>query len=1046
MDMRQMLGRGMQQPLQSQTNHSAPTPQTDIRGLRQALRDQIAGEVRFDVGSRALYATDASQYRQTPLGVVIPSDEAALVQTIALCQQYHAPVVLRGGGTSLAGQGCNAAVVIDCSKYLHHIIDLDPHSQRAVVQPGVILDTLRDAAERFHLTFGPDPATHDRCTLGGMLGNNSCGVHSVMAGRTSDNVEELEILTYDGLRLTVGATSDDELARIIAEGGRRGEIYAQMRALRDRYADEIRRRFPHIPRRISGYNLDELLPEKGFHVARALVGSESTLVTILKATVRLVPSPAARVLLVLGYRDGYHAADHVVQIMAHQPIGLEGFDQNLIRDMGRKGLHPQDAALLPPGGGWLMVEFGGATPQEAESQARGLMAELHRMPDHPSMKLLTKPADAHKIWQVREAALAATAFVPGKPAAWPGWEDSAVPPAKLGSYLRDLRKLMNEFGYQADLYGHFGQGCVHTRIDFDFATAAGIQKYDEFVHRAAAMVVGYGGSLSGEHGDGQARGALLPIMFGDTLMQAFREFKVIWDPAWRMNPGKVIEAYGVTDNLRQGSNYQPLPVKTYFQYPEDGGSFARATLRCVGVGKCRHLAGGTMCPSFMVTREEKDSTRGRAHLLFEMLRGDPLTGKWQAGAVKDALDLCLACKGCKSDCPVGVDMATYKAEFLAHYYRQHPRPRSAYAMGLIAWWARLAAIAPGLVNAATHAPVLSRIVKALGGIAPQRDMPRFAPETFKQWFQRRDPRNVGSPQVILWPDTFNNHFHPATCIAAVDVLEHAGFQVIVPAQALCCGRPLYDFGFLDQARDLLKQVMTTLRPQIRAGIPIVGLEPSCVSVFRDELHSLYPDDPDATRLMEQSFLLSEFLMKYAPDLPLPQLQRRAVVHGHCHHKAIMRMTDEEAVLKRLGLDYTIPDDGCCGMAGAFGFEQGDHYAVAQKAGERVLLPAVRQAGNETLIVTDGFSCREQIRQNTRRQALHLAQVIQMALAQGPHGPAGDLPETAYARHHSPPPEAQRRRALRGAGATGVAFALTGAALALAQAQRLAGKKRQRKRR
>jgi FAD/FMN-containing dehydrogenase/Fe-S oxidoreductase len=1029
-----------------QDGRAARTARTDIRGLRQALRDQIAGEVRFDAGSRALYATDASHYRQTPLGVVIPCDEDALVQTIDLCHRFHAPVVLRGGGTSLAGQGCNAAVVIDCSKYLHRIIDLDPHSRRAVVQPGVILDTLRDAAERFHLTFGPDPATHNRCTLGGMLGNNSCGVHSVMAGRTSDNVEELEILTYDGLRLTVGATSNDELARIIAAGGRRGEIYARMRALRDRYADEIRRRYPHIPRRISGYNLDELLPEKGFNVARALVGSESTLVTILKATVRLVPSPPARALLVLGYRDGYTAADHVPQIMARQPIGLEGFDHTLVQDMQRKGLHPQDVALLPPGGGWLMVEFGGETPQEAADKAQALMAELHRRQDHPSMKLFIKPAEAHKIWQVREAALAATAFVPGKPMAWAGWEDSAVPPEKLGDYLRDLRRLMNEFGYQATIYGHFGQGCVHTRIDFDFTTAEGIERYDAFVHRAAEIVVGYGGSLSGEHGDGQSRAELLPIMFGEKLMDAFREFKAIWDPEGRMNPGKVIDAYGLTENLRQGADYHPLRVKTYFQYPEDGGSFAHATLRCVGVGKCRHLDGGTMCPSFMVTREEKDTTRGRAHLLFEMLRGDPLTGKWRAEAVKDALDLCLACKGCKSDCPVNVDMATYKAEFLAHYYRSHPRPRSAYTMGLIHWWARLAAIAPGVVNSVTHAPALSRMVKALGGVAPQRDMPRFAPETFKQWFRRHAPRNVGSPQVILWADTFNNHFHPEVAIAAVDVLERAGFQVVVPEAALCCGRPLYDFGFLDQARDMLKQIMATLREQIRAGLPIVGLEPSCVAVFRDELPNLFPDDPDAARLKEQSFLLSEFLTKHAPDVALPLLHRRAIVHGHCHHKAIMKLTDEEAVLKRLGLDYTIPDDGCCGMAGAFGFEQGDHYEVAQKAGERVLLPAVRQAANDTLIVADGFSCREQIRQNSHRQALHLAQVIQMALAQGPHGPAGELPEAAYTRQHVPPQHVQRRRALVGAGMAGAALAIASAALALARLQKPRSRKRQLKRR
>jgi FAD/FMN-containing dehydrogenase len=544
-----------------------PRPAVNVGGLRRALRELTESEVRFDHGSRALYATDASQYRQVPIGVVIPRTESDLVQTIALCQQHRAPVVLRGGGTSLAGQGCNNAVLIACSKYLHHILDLDPHSRTALVQPGVILDTLRDAAERFHLTFGPDPATHTHCTLGGMLGNNSCGVHSVVAGRTSDNVEMMEILTYDGLRMRVGATSDEEWERTIADGGRRGEIYARLKALRDRYAENIRKDFPKIPRRISGYNLPDLLPENGGNIARALVGSESTLVTILNATVRLIPSPLARVLLVLGYPDGYTAADHVPQIMSAQPMGLEGFDQHLVQDMLRKGLHPNDAKLLPQGGGWLMAEFGGETTAQAVDKAHHAMAALQRLPNHPTMKLLEKTADQQKIWQIRESGLGATAVVPGKPPTWPGWEDAAVPPAQLGRYLRDFRALLQQFGYTADLYGHFGQGCVHTRIDFDFTSTEGVRKYDDFVHGAADLVVHYGGSLSGEHGDGQSRGALLPKMFSPEIMTAFREFKAIWDPDNRMNPGKVIDAFGVTDNLRLNPHYHPLPVKTYFQFP-----------------------------------------------------------------------------------------------------------------------------------------------------------------------------------------------------------------------------------------------------------------------------------------------------------------------------------------------------------------------------------------------------------------------------------------------------------------------------------------------
>jgi FAD/FMN-containing dehydrogenase/Fe-S oxidoreductase len=983
-------------------NPAQPNRRVDARSLAHDLRANIAGEVRFDAGSRALYAADASHYRQAPIGVVIPRSVEDVVAAVALCRHYDAPILSRGGGTSLAGQGCNVAVVIDFSKYLNQILALDPQQRIARVQPGLILDDLRHAAEQHHLTFGPDPATHDRCTLGGMIGNDSCGVHSVMAGKTVDNIEEMEILTYDGLRLRVGATSDADLARIIAEGGRRGEVYQRLRDLRDASAEMVRQQFPHIPRRVSGYNLDQLLPEQGFHVARALVGSESTCVMVLEATVKLVQSPPARVLVVLGYDDIVRAADHVPQLLTHQPIGLEGFDHLLVRDMRRKGLDASDAALLPAGQGWLMVEFGADTMSEAEDQAHALLADLQNRAHAPDARIFTQPAQAAKIWAVREAALAATAFVPGQKTTWPGWEDSAVAPDHLGSYLHDIRQLLDEFGYHSDFYGHFGQGCIHMRIDFDLMTAAGIQHYHDFVERAADIVVRHGGSLSGEHGDGQSRAELLPHMYSADLIDAFRTFKSIWDPQWRMNPGKVVNAYRLTDNLRQGTSYRPLPVHTYFQYPNDGGDFAHATLRCVGVGKCRRTAGGTMCPSFMVTREESATTRGRAHALFEMLQGNPIRGGWRDDHVRETLDLCLACKGCKGDCPVNVDMATYKAEFLAHYYEGRLRPRSAYAMGWIYWWARLAALAPGLVNVATHAPGLGALVKRLGGIAPQRQMPVFAPQTFTAWFRQRPIHNPDSPQVLLWPDTFNNHFHPATAQAAVEVLEAAGYQVVVPAISLCCGRPLYDFGMLDQAQRLLQQILATLRPQIRSGMPVVGLEPSCVSVFRDDMLNLLPHDEDAQRLAQQTFLLSEFLMQQVPDYQPPQLPRRAVVHGHCHHKSVLKMDAETALLDRMGLEYHMLDSGCCGMAGAFGFEA-DHYDISRKVGERVLLPAVRQADADTLIITDGFSCRTQIAQETPRRALHLAEVLQLALhpenlpAQRPE----DAVPTVSAPHHHP---------------------------------------------
>ncbi len=967
----------------------------DARGLAADLRRSIAGEVRFDDGSRALYATDASNYRQVPIGVVVPRSTEDMVQTIALCRSYGAPVLPRGGGTSLSGNCCNVAVVIDCSKYLRHILALDPQQRRARVQPGVILDDLRQQAEQHHLTFGPDPATHDHCALGGMIGNNSCGVHSVMAGRTADNIEELEIVTYDGLRMRVGRTSDAELEQIIAAGGRRGEIYRQLKALRDRYASLIRQRYPRIPRRVSGYNLDELLPENGFNVARALVGSEGTCVTVLEATTRLVHSPPVRSLLVLGYPDAYSAGDHVSEIMEYGPVGLEGIDSRLVGYMREKKLHPEDIELLPEGGGWLLVEFGGESKEASDDRARRLMEALKKQRHTPSMKLFDDPAQEKMVWQIRESGLGATAFVPGEPDSWPGWEDSAVPPAQVGSYLRDLRKLLDKYGYVCALYGHFGQGCIHCRISFDLKTAEGIRQYRAFMGEAADLVVSYGGSLSGEHGDGQSRAEFLPKMFGEELVGAFREFKAIWDPDWQMNPGKVVNPHRTDENLRLGASYEPPQPRTHFQFPEDHGSFARAALRCVGVGKCRRMSGGTMCPSYMVTREEKDTTRGRAHALFEMLQGSPISGGWRDAHVKEALDLCLSCKGCKRDCPVNVDMATYKAEFLSHYYAGRLRPRSAYAMGLIARWARLASAMPGIANAVTQTPVLRAIAKAVGGIAPERALPPFAGETFQAWFKQRGPRLTWLPKVILWPDTFNNYFHPETARAAVEVLEAAGFQIEVPQAALCCGRPLYDYGMLDTAKRWLRQIIETLRPQIEAGVPIVGLEPSCVAVFRDELINLFPNDEDAQRLSQQTFLLSEFLEQKASDYQPPHLRRKAIVHGHCHHKAVMGLGADEKVLKKLGLDFTVLDSGCCGMAGSFGFEAGEHYDVSIKAGERVLLPAVRAAARDTLIIADGFSCRTQIEQETERGALHLAQIIQMALHEGSQGPQGDCPERKY---------------------------------------------------
>ena len=952
----------------------------DAAALERALQKQIRGEVRFDYGSRALYSTDASNYRQVPIGVVVPRNNDDVLAAVALCRQYGAPLLPRGGGTSLAGQCCNVAVIVDFSKYMAGILTVDPGRRLARVQPGVILDHLRSAAERHRLTFAPDPATHDRCTLGGMIGNNSCGVHSVMAGKTDDNIESLDIVTYDGLRMTVGATASEELESLIRAGGRRAEIYAGLKSLAAKYGELVRQKFPKIPRRVSGYNLNYLLPENGFHVARALVGSEGTCVTLLEANCQLVESPQERVLLVVAWPDIFLCADSVPLVMSHKPIGLEGFDDILVKATRRKGINAEGLALLPDGSGWLLVEFGADTNAEAEANARALMETLLQSPIPPNMRLLTDWQQMKRMWEVRESSLGVTSHVPGEPLRWEGWEDSAVAPDKLGNYLRDLRKLMQAYSYEGSFYGHFGHACVHTRMDFDLETEEGIKKFRRFMEEAADLVVGYGGSLSGEHGDGQARAELLPRMFGPELVQAFREFKAIWDPDWKMNPGKLVEPYRMDENLRLGANYDPWQPQTHFQFPEDNGSLAAATLRCVGVGKCRRYEGGVMCPSFRVTREEEHSTRGRAHLLWEMTQGDVVRDGWKDERVKESLDLCLACKGCKSDCPVGVDVATYKAEFLAHYYEGRLRPLSKFVFGNIDIFAHLASVVPGFVNIATQLPVVSEISKLLGGVPRQRRIPAFASQTFKSWFARRKGKNLGRTAVVLWPDTFNNYFQPDTAKAAVEVLEAAGFHVLLPEGNLCCGRPLYDIGMLDRAEAHLLKILDTLLPEIEAGIPVVGLEPSCVAVFRDELTNLFPDDVRARALSQQTFLLSEFLERYAKNFQLPRIARKALVHGHCHHKAIMKMNAEEAVLTRMGMDFDSPAPGCCGMAGAFGFEN-DKYEISREIGELELLPAVRDASPETLIIANGFSCREQISQETGRHALHLAEVIQMGLRQ-----------------------------------------------------------------
>ena len=955
--------------------------------LEARLKRAIRGDVLFDSGSRALYASDSSNYRQLPIGVIYPKGDTDVEAALAACRATGAAVLPRGAGTSLAGQCANVAVVFDFSRYMNGLVSIDSGAKLATVQPGIVLDRLRDAAEQYHLTYAPDPATHSRCTLGGMIGNNSCGVHGLLGGKVADNVESLDIVLYDGTRMTVGRTDPRQLENFVHAGGRVGEIYSGLARITEQYARLVRERFPRIPRRVSGYNLDELLPENGFHVARALVGSEGTCATVVSATLNLTASPPFRVLTVLGFDDPFVAADAVPRVLEHGPIGLEGFDHLLVQFMRRKGLALKELDQLPPGIGFLLVEMGAWTAEEAQSKAAKIAQVSQSWPSPPRAHICT-PAEAASVWYVRESALGAVVFVPGEPERWEGWEDAAVPPVQLGAYLRAITALMAEYGYTSPFYGHYGQGCVHMRINFDFRTETGLRNFREFLDRATDVVLRFGGSLSGEHGDGQARAALLPKMFGPELMEAFRDFKAIWDPDNRMNPGKLIDAtrvYDPVENLRHGppDGTEPIRLQTHFAFAADNGSLEHATERCVGVGACRKAVGGVMCPSYRATGEEQHSTRGRAHLLWEMLAGALRHEGFRSKAVHDALDLCLSCKACKTECPVQVDMAAYKSEFLAQHYKGRLHPLQHYIFGFADKLAHWGTLAPGLTNAILTGPATSPLIKRIAGVAQSRELPRLAAKSFVAG------RSIGGASgasaaggessgqtVVLWPDTWNNYYHPQTLAAAETVLTQAGFSVQIPKGHICCGRPLYDFGLLAAARTYLARILDRMAPQIEAGLPFIFLEPSCASVFKDELREFFPKDQRANRLNQQVWLLADWLEAKAPGFGAGSLDgAHILIHGHCHHKAVFGGPAHEiALLRRAGATVEPIQAGCCGMAGPFGFEA-DKFEVSKAIANDGLLPAVRAAGPMTIVVADGFSCREQISQLGHKQAMHFAEVM-----------------------------------------------------------------------
>ena len=959
----------------------AQLPVVDAEALRAALEAEVDGEVRFDAGSRAAYSTDASNYRQVPIGVVVPRTVDAGVRALGICREHDAPVLPRGGGTSLAGQCVNVAVVVDWTKHCHEIVSVDESARSCVVQPGVVLDDLNRALADRGLAFGPKPSTHSHCALGGMIGNNSCGATAQAHGKTVDNVLRLEVLTYDGLRTWVGPVTEAELERVIADGGQRGEIHRRLRDLRDRYRERIRSSYPDIPRRVSGYNLDSLLQEDGIDVARLLVGSEGTLVTVLHAELRLVPAVPRKALVVLGYPDVAAAADAVPQLLERsEPLMLEGVGGELVHFLREEGLHLDAIAALPSGRSWLFAQFGGESAEDADRRGHQLLDALGKSEDDEDVAVSDDPDREEQMLKAREAGLGATARPPDMPESWEGWEDSAVPPEALGDYLRDLLALYAEHGYEHPaVYGHFGHGCVHIRSPFRLKSGPGVATFRSFAHRAADLVVSYGGSLSGEHGDGQARGELLVRMFGEDVVTAFAELKDVFDPRNRMNPGKVVAPCRIDENLRLGGDYRPNDPAPQLAHPDDQHSFHHAVMRCVGIGNCRSHEGGVMCPSYRATGEEEHSTRGRARLLFEMMRGhedSPIQDGWRSAAVRDALDLCLSCKGCKSDCPTGVDMATYKAEFLARHYRHRLRPASHYSLGWLPALAKIASRAPRLTNAALHAPVLSDLGKRAAGIAPERDAPPFAPSTFQQRWRRtaRSEPVPGDPDaVLLWPDTFTNHFDPQIAESAVRVLERSGHRVAVPDAAVCCGLTWISTGQLGTARSVLRRTLRLLRPWLDAGTPVVGLEPSCTAVFRSDLRELLPRDEDAARLRDQVRTLAELLDERARPGWEPSLDLDAVVQTHCHQHAVMGFGADTGLMRRIGVR---PDvlSGCCGLAGNFGFERG-HHEVSTACAEHALLPAVRAAAPRTAVLADGFSCRTQIAHGSTRRAHHLAELL-----------------------------------------------------------------------
>ncbi|MEU1547647.1 FAD-binding and (Fe-S)-binding domain-containing protein [Nocardia sp. NPDC005745] len=921
-----------------------------------ALRGTIAGEVDTSERRRAEYSSDASNYRVLPAAVVFPRTDEDVAITLEFARDHGLPVTARGAGTSVAGNAIGPGLVLDFSRHMNRIVSIDPAARVATVQPGVVLSELQRAARPHGLRFGPDPSTQNRCTLGGMIGNNACGPRAVAWGRTSDTVRALRIL--DGTCTERTLAADLSAVPGLAEFGR-----ANLAVLRTDLG--------RFDRQASGYGLEHLLPERGASAAKAFVGSEGTCGLLLDATVDLVALPAATVLTVLGYPDMATAADDVAAVLACAPIAVEGIDARLV-DVVRahRGLVPD----LPRGGGWLFVETAGETPADALAVAQRLCRTAGAM----DTRIVTDPGTAAALWRIRADGAGLAGRTPDGRPAWPGWEDAAVPPARLGAYLRDFAALTRDHGVDGLLYGHIGDGCIHVRLDLPIADAP--RRFRAFLFDAAELVVRHGGSLSGEHGDGRARSELLSVMYSPAVLDVFAGYKALFDPGDVLNPGVLVAPRAIDADLRLAGVPDVRPSSGYV-LSEDDGDLGVAVHRCVGVGKCR-ADGGFMCPSYQATRDEKDSTRGRARVLQEVVRG---ALPWSSEAVAESLDLCLSCRACRSDCPAGVDMATYKSETLYRRYRHRPRPIDHYSLGQLPRWLSVASRMPRVVNALSGRVTLRRAGLRAAGIDPRRDVPRLAPRGFRRIWRDLDggaalaessyapEERGGSGEVMLWIDTFTDAFAPEIALAAARLLSALGYRVRIPERRVCCGLTWISTGQLDGARARLRATLSALEQHVGAGGLVVGLEPSCTAVLRADLTELLPDDPRSAPTAAAVRTFAEFLAEQPTWRPPKRTGQSVVVQPHCHQHAILGFDAERRLLAGMGVGVT-EITGCCGLAGNFGMQEG-HYDISVAVAENGLLPALRAAGEDAIFLADGFSCRTQAAALAGRQAWHLAQFL-----------------------------------------------------------------------